>query len=204
MTPPTPRASSSADATRDLVERLSRGDREALGALLERQLPRLRMFVRLQAGPLLRQRESCSDLVQSVCRELLENLGDFEYRGEEQFRHWLYVAALNKIRQHHRYHDAEQRAPARETGDGEARLGELYATLASPSQQAIARETVLRLEQAFDELPDDYREVILLGRVVDLPQEEIAARMGRSVDSVRNLLHRALARVAGLADAGDQ
>jgi RNA polymerase sigma-70 factor (ECF subfamily) len=183
-----------------LLARWSGGDREALDALIARHLPALRVFVRLQVGALLRQRESCSDVVQSVCRELLENLGAFEYRGEEQFRHWLFVAALNKIRQHHRHHAAERRAPAREASDGDARLGELYALVLSPSQHAIARETVARLEAAFDTLPEHYRDVIVLCRVVGLSQEDVAARMGRSVDSVRNLLHRALARVAAVAD----
>jgi RNA polymerase sigma-70 factor (ECF subfamily) len=200
MTSSDPRTPPAADGTRELFRRFSRGERDLLGPLLERHLAALRVFVRLQTGPLLRQRESCSDLVQSVCRELLENAAHFEYRGEDEFKHWLFVAALNKIRQHHRYHAADRRAPAREAEDGDARLGELYASLVSPSQQAIARETVQRLERAFDDLPEDYRDVILLCRVVGLPQETVAQRMGRSVDSVRNLLHRALARLAGLAD----
>lgn len=187
-------------ASRLLVDRASQGDREAIGELLERHLPALRVFVRLQVDPLLRERESCSDLVQSTCRALLENLGAFEYRGEGAFRHWLYTAALNKIRERHRYHGAERRDPAREVADGEARLGELYGSLLTPSRVAMARERVAQLEAAFARLPDDYRDVILLCRIVGLPQDEVAERMGRSVDSVRNLLFRALARVAALAN----
>ena len=30
-----------------------------------------------------------------MCRELLEQRSDFEYRGESQFRGWLFTAALN-------------------------------------------------------------------------------------------------------------
>jgi RNA polymerase sigma-70 factor (ECF subfamily) len=183
-----------------LVGRASEGDRAAIGELLERHLPALRVFVRLQLDPLLRERESCSDLVQSTCRALLENLGAFEYRGEGAFRHWLYTAALNKIRERHRYHAAERRDPRREQHDGDERLGELYGSLLTPSRIAMARERVAQLETAFARLPADYREVILLCRIVGLSQDEVAARMDRSVDAVRNLLHRALARVAALAD----
>lgn len=170
--------------------------------LLARHLPALRVFVRLQAGPWVRMRESCSDLVQSTCRELIEGLDGFEWRGDDQFRHWLFAAALNKIRERDRYHRAERRAPGKEVDDA-ADLGALYGSLLTPSRVAMGRETVERLEAAFDRLPDDYREVILLCRVVGLPQLEVARRMGRSVDSVRNLLLRALARVAALADVGD-
>jgi RNA polymerase sigma-70 factor (ECF subfamily) len=185
--------------TPDVIARASRGDRAAIGELLERNLPALRVYVRLQAGAWLRQHESCSDLVQSTCRELLENLDGFEHRGEEQFRHWLCVAALNKIRQRHRYHRAERRDPAKEA---ELPVEQLYGTLLSPSHVAIGQETIERLEAAFDRLPPDYQEVILLCRVVGLSHDEAARRMGRSIDSVRNLLHRALARIAGLADDG--
>ena len=68
---------------------------------------------------------------------------------------------------------------------------------------ALAVEASLpwqRLEAAFDSLPDDYHEVILLCRIVGLSQNAAAERMGRSVDAVRNLLHRALVRLATLAD----
>lgn len=171
----------------------------AIDDLLRRHLPALRVFVRLQAGERLRHRESCSDLVNSTCRELLERLDRFEYHGEAQFRQWLCTAALNKIRERARHHDAARRDMAREEA-AELPLEELYRTLLTPSRVAIAREAVERLERAFDRLPEEHRQVILLCRVVGLPQDQVAQQMGKSVDAVRNLLHRALARVAGLAD----
>lgn len=187
--------------TRDALRRASQGDRAAIDELLQRHLPALRVFVRLQAGAKLRLRESCSDLVNSTCRELLENLDGFEYQGEAQFRHWLCTAALHKIHERARYHDAARRDVAREADVG-LPVEQLYRTLLTPSRIAVARESIERLERAFDDLPADYREVILLCRVVGLTQDEVALRMGRSVDAVRNLLHRALAHVSWLADDG--
>ena len=54
-------------------------------ALLERLLPDLQRYVKRNVGDLLAAKESSSDLVQSVCRELLERLGSerFEYRGKD-------------------------------------------------------------------------------------------------------------------------
>ena len=74
-----------------LLEDSIGGSGGALDALLERHLPALRVYVRLQAGDFLREQESSSDIVQSVCRELLQDLDAFEYRGEGQFRAWLYM-----------------------------------------------------------------------------------------------------------------
>lgn len=177
-------------------------DRPSIDELLQRHLGALQVFVRLHAGAAVRQRESCSDLVQSTCRELIAGIDRFEFRGEAQFRRWLFAAALNKIRERHRYHTAERRDAAREV-DADAALGPLYASLLTPSRVAMARETVERIERAFDALPEHYREVILLCRLAGLSHEEVAQQTGRTVDAVRNLLFRALSRLAALADLGD-
>lgn len=188
------------DATGPLVGRLTQGDASAIDELLGRHLSSVRVFVRLEMGAQLRQRESSSDIVQAVCLDLLRNLRDFEYRGETQFRHWLCLAARNKVRERNRYFTAERRDGDREVSDGDQALGAVYAMTLTPSRMAMANETVQLFEAAFDRLPEDYREVILLCRVVGCSQQDVAERMGRSVDSVRNLLHRALGRLAESAD----
>jgi RNA polymerase sigma-70 factor (ECF subfamily) len=49
------------------------------------------------------------------------------------------------------------------------------------------------LADALGQLPEDYREVIILRHLEALPFAEVAARMGRSEDSVQKLWVRALA-----------
>ncbi len=184
-------------AVQDLVRRSSVGDREALQALLQRHLPALRTWVRLRAGPLVRAHESNSDIVQSVCRELLEGLSGFEWRGEAAFRAWLFTAGMRKLVERQRHWQAARRDAARDVAVGEgADLAELYGTVLTPSRVAMAREDVARLESAFDALTEEQREVLLLARVAGLSRAEIAAQLGRSEDSVRNLLHRGTARLA--------
>jgi RNA polymerase sigma-70 factor (ECF subfamily) len=184
-----------------LVTHASQGDAEAMDALLERHLPGLRAYVRLHAGPLLRQRESCSDLAQSVCREVLQAMRGFEYRGEAPFCKWLYQKALSKLQMRQRYYLADKRSPARERAladEGGTQLREIYASICSPSQVAIRNEDLALLEATFDQLPDDYRKVISLAHIVGLAHAEIAEEMGRSEIAVRSLLHRALARLGWL------
>ncbi|MFG0315975.1 MAG: sigma-70 family RNA polymerase sigma factor [Planctomycetota bacterium JB042] len=191
-----------------LVSRASRGDPVAVDALLENHLPGLRAFIRLRMGRDLRARESCSDLAQSVCREVLEHIGRFRYRGEAEFRRWLYVEAQRKIANRVQFHRAERRDVQREvrapTEADDRRLGALYRGTLTPSRRLLAKEQVERLEEAFDRLTDDHREVVVLSRIVGLSRAEVAERMGRTEDSVRNLLHRALSKLAGdLADRSD-
>lgn len=197
-----------------LVDAAVAGDASAIEQLLERHLPGLRAYVRLRAGAGLRSRESSSDIVQSVCRDVLENMGRFRYPGEAAFRAWLYATAMRKIADRAEYWRAAMRDPAREvrlspgttsrpSGSDDARLAEVYrASFFSPSQAAIGREALAKLEAAFEKLPEDYREVIVLSRIVGLSRAEIAEKMGRTEASVRNLVSRALAELAEHLEGG--
>jgi RNA polymerase sigma-70 factor (ECF subfamily) len=178
---------------RRLVERASSGDGPSLDQLLLQHLPRLRAFVRLRSNPIVRQHESCSDIVQSVCREVLQATGRFEYRGDGPFRSWLFRTALNKILERTRALTQQKRDVRRETAvESGIDYGGLAGSGPTASQVAAAGELSERMERAFDALPEDYREVIALSRVVGLSHAEIAEQLGRSEGAVRMLLSRAL------------
>jgi RNA polymerase sigma factor (sigma-70 family) len=66
----------------------------------------------------------------------------------------------------------------------------------SPTQQVAGNEFLERLQGAFGALNEREREVVLLSRVVGLSRTEVAEAMGESEGAIRNLLHRALAKLA--------
>src|SRR6188474_2954663 len=114
------------DNLRQLVARATAGDTPSLDALLLRYLPRLRAFVRVHSSQLVRQQESCSDLVQSVCREVLQGAEKFEYRGDGPFRAWMFRTALNKILERTRSMTQQKRDVRREVPiDGDVDYGDL-------------------------------------------------------------------------------
>lgn len=174
----------------------TRGDPVAIEDVLRAYLPRLQQYVRLRIGPQLRAREDTVDIVQSTVRELLEQPA-FEWRGEIEFRAWLFQAALHKILEKQRYHAAGKRNAAREAGDAEhvADDDAVAHDLASPSRIAMAREDLQRLESVIDRLTEPQREVVTLARIVGLPHAVIAARLGKSEVAVRQLLVRAMAAI---------
>ncbi|MEZ5962563.1 MAG: sigma-70 family RNA polymerase sigma factor [Planctomycetota bacterium] len=184
--------------TQQLVAAAQGGDQAASGALLLRYLPALRAFVRLRSDHILRAREAESDLVQTACRQVLQNLDQFEWRDEGSFRHWLFALALNKIRNHRNMALAGKRDLRREVAGthGDRELGDAYATLATPTRQLSSRDEVARIEKAIDSLPEGYREVVILSRVVGLTSAQIGERQGKSEGAVRVQLSRALARLA--------
>jgi RNA polymerase sigma factor (sigma-70 family) len=185
-----------------LLDEIRTGSRPALEQLLERHLPALRAYVRLSTGPALRAQESQSDLVQSVCRELLADLSRFEYRGEPEFRAWMYQAAARKVASKARYWKRDMRDHVRreQYPDDDGSLCVCYATIASPSAIAASKELAERMEKAFEELPENYRRVVLLKRVAGLSTADLAAELGHGEGYTRVLLSRALARLATLLD----
>ncbi len=184
----------------EFLRRSRSGDVAAMHALMQQHLPALRAFVRVRMSPLLRAHESGSDLVQSACLELLRKLDGFEYRGEAPFRAWLYNSVLNTLRDKERALKAQKRDARREVSMQESSsyggLAACYSGVLSPSRQLIAEERVRALEAAFDDLPEDYREVISLSYFVRLSRVQVAVQMERTEASVRNLLVRARAALA--------
>jgi RNA polymerase sigma-70 factor, ECF subfamily len=71
----------------------------------------------------------------------------------------------------------------------------LVAPESTPSQQAVRREQAVILADALQDLPEDYREVIILRQLEGLSFPDVARRMSRTEDSVKNVWLRALARL---------
>lgn len=182
-------------STEVVVRAATRGDEVALGELFERYLPEIRAFVQLHLGAGLAAHESSSDLVQSACREILADLPDFEWRGERAFKQLLFLQARRKLAERGRYHRRAKRDVARELPfDDEIAQGAL--SLLTPSREAMGREEVARCYAAIEQLPEDQRRVLLMCRGLGMSPSEAADELGKSANTVRVTLHRALARFA--------
>lgn len=171
-----------------------------LDTLLEEHLSTLNAYVRLRTGPALGRKESISDLVQSTCREALQRYERVPSLDDLDFRYWLFALAERKIRNKARHWRAERRDRRREVRTmsvaEERELAAAYGRFHSPSHGAVLSDEYERVEHAMRTLPADYREVILLHHLAGLPHRTIAARMDRSEGAVRQLLSKALARLA--------
>lgn len=179
---------------------------ERAQSIVERHMPALRTYVRLNAGPLVRSRESVSDIVHSAVVKLLER-PDVVFRSEAQVRAYLYTAALNKILDKRRYWSRAIRPRADLHDHGSAideRAVRDYNSLRteggrlSPSQIAAHKEDLERLQAAFDQLDDEQRSLISMRNVFDLPIEQIAANLGLTVGRTRLRLSKAMARLSAL------
>lgn len=175
-----------------------------LDALFARHLPALTAFLRHKVGGDLRAREGIEDLAQSACREVLDDLENLQFRGEEAFRSYLFLQATRKVLDRHRYHHRPRRDVGRtDPLPEETRQIEdagIYSPLATPSQCADARERLLRVQQLLHQLPEAQRDAIFLTRIAGLSNAEVAAHSGVSESALRGLVARGLARLSILME----
>lgn len=190
-----------------LVERAAAGDQAAVERLIELHLPSVRAFVRAHMGRQLRVRESSSDIVQSVCRELLQHQERFRYPSEGAFTAWLFTTARRKIANRVRDMERHKRDAGREQAlpdDGVdlAQIGAAYTKFTSPSASVMRREEVERLEAALEQMTPEHREVLTLAHLAGLSRQEIAEQTGSTEEAVRAMLHRAMAKLSLLLEGG--
>ncbi len=203
---PTSYTATMEDGFPTILQRARAGDPKAMEALLAPHLAGLHAFVRMRLTGALARRESTTDIVQSICGDLLEDIAQLRSKDELSFRAWLFRLAAHKLATKAAFHRAAKRDIGREWLGRPVPQEDIlraFSPVASPSQMATAKEELQRIEKAFDALPEDYRLVIAQVCVAGFSYDEVARFMDRTTDSVRQLLHRARARLATLLDRED-
>jgi RNA polymerase sigma-70 factor, ECF subfamily len=179
------------------------GDVGALGRLLEGYRSYLSLLTRLQLGRRLQGKIDADDLVQEAFLTAADRFGQFRGATEAEWVGWLRQILASRLADQVRRHCAtaardvrlERELAAELDASSQALDRGLVAPGSSPSQQAARREQAVLLADALARLPEDYREVIILHNLQDLPFPEVARQMGRTVDSVKNVWLRALGRL---------
>ena len=161
----------------------------------------------MQVDSRLQGKFDTSDVVQQTMMEAWRSASKF--RGSTDAER---IAWLRKILAHVLAHEVRQyRGTYKRDLDREVSIErslarssrQLNAVLTSatttPSQQAVQQEQQVALADMLNELPADYREVIVLRNLEELSHSEVAQRMGRTEGAVRMLWVRALQELRELA-----
>jgi RNA polymerase sigma-70 factor (ECF subfamily) len=193
----------SASPDPELLARARSGDGQAAGQVLEQYRAYLNLLARLQIRRALQGKVDASDVVQETFLEAYRDFAQFRGTTEAELMAWLRrILASNLADQARRFTGARRRDVRLERRladelDESSRVLDrgLAARQSTPSERAAHREQALLLAEALERLPADYREVIILRHLEELRFPEVAQRMGRTLDSVKNLWTRALDRL---------
>ncbi|MDX1967206.1 MAG: sigma-70 family RNA polymerase sigma factor [Planctomycetaceae bacterium] len=157
---------------------------------------RVHMERRLQA------KVDASDLVQQSLLEAHRGFDGFAGDTPQEWLGWLkQIVAHNAADVIKHYRGAEKRDVGKELPlvSPDTGIDQWDLTPAdpspSPSQIAIGLERELILADALEQLPEDYREILILRSLQRLSFDEVANRMGRSRGACQMLWMRAVERL---------
>jgi RNA polymerase sigma-70 factor (ECF subfamily) len=191
---------------RRLLAQARLGDPEARGLLLELYRNYLTLLSRVQIGRRLQGKFDAADAVQETFLRAHDRFGQFRGTSEGEFLQWLRQILASRLAELIRRYSGTrgrdvrlERALTVELDQSSRLLNRaLVAPGSSPSHQAARRELAVVLADALARLPRHYREVIILHNLEDCNFPDVARQMGRTLDSVKNLWVRALARLRRL------
>ncbi len=169
----------------DLVRRFLEGDRAAFGVLAERHEGRVYNLALRMTG----REEDARDATQEAFLTALRKLSSF--RGEAAFTTWLHRVTVNACYDLLR---KRRRSPLLD------RVPDHEPEPPPVPDHADQTDFSIDVQRALLEVPEDFRVVMILHDVQDLPHEQVAAILGVPVGTVKSRLHRgrlALARALG-------
>lgn len=171
------------------IDKLRDGDGEAFDELIGRYSADVYgMLYRLTESP-----EEAADLTQETFLSALTAIKCF--RGEAGLKTWLFRIAINHSRNRFRWWKRRRRDVTvsldAEIGNSETRVFETLSDKGkSPEDSAIETERESALLKALNELPEIFREAIVLCDLEGQSYEEISVSLGVNIGTVKSRIAR--------------
>lgn len=173
----------------EFIERLKIGEAEAFDALVVRYSADIYAVL----YRLTEDAEEAADLTQETFLSALKAIKKF--RGEADLKTWLVRIAINESRNRFRWWTRRRRektvsldAPV---GESETTFGETVSgSGANPEEAILQRERENRLTKALGDLPEIFREAVVLCDIEGLRYEEIAAALEVNIGTVKSRIAR--------------
>jgi RNA polymerase sigma-70 factor (ECF subfamily) len=171
----------------ELVGRARRRDNEAFRLIMQRHNRRLYRIARA----VLRNDGEAEDAVQEAYVRAFTHLAEF--RGDASLATWLSRIVLNEALGRIRRRRGERDLTAVENPMPQADIipFPLAAPSPDPERSVAQRQIQQMLEHAIDDLPDDFRTVLVARIIEDMSVEETASLLGLRPETVKTRLHRA-------------
>jgi len=183
-------------STFGLLERLREGDEDAFRLLFEKYRRRFAVLIHYKLRPELRAQIEVDDLLQEVFLIAAREIDGFNYRSTGSFMAWLARIADHVVIDAVRFQGRQKRHAAEMlrfrslSNPG----GPEPVDSRTPSRLLREKEGVESLLGRLNELPEDYRQVIVMAKIEGLSTQEMSERLKRSPEAVAVLLHRAIQR----------
>lgn len=156
---------------------------------------------------MVQDHEIAEDLTQDVFVRVYQHLSTF--RGESGFSTWIYRLATNLCRDHFRKKSSRQERRTDRLGivssAGNQEIERSHpherTTPIRADDMVIKSEMNACIRKYIDQLPEDYRAVIILSELHDLKNQDIAEIVECSLETVKIRLYRARKRLKETLEA---
>jgi len=171
-----------------LIKGTLAGDQGAFAEIVRRYQRRVAITIRSVIGDL--SQDDIADIAQDIFLLVYKSLGSF--RGDSQFGTYLTRIALR-----HCYRESKRRKRrgslffSIDGASDDRPSDERFASDARTDRGIIAGERKGEVLAALSELPEEFRTVLVLRIVEEMPVEEVAESLGISTGTVKSRLHRA-------------
>ncbi|NKK76728.1 RNA polymerase sigma factor [Rhizobium leguminosarum] len=173
----------------DLVPLAKMGDEPAIRTIVQRHNQRLFRTARA----IIRNDAEAEDVVQAAYIRAFTNLATF--RGEAQLSTWLTRITLNeafgRVRARKNTTGLEEIDMQTTAPGGEVLQFPSSLSATDPETELARSQARHLLENAVDELPDDFRAVFVLRDVEGMSTDEAASYLGIRPETAKTRLHRA-------------
>lgn len=175
-------------AEADLIARAIERDESAIRSIIKSHNRRLYRLAR----SIVRDDGEAEDVLQEAYLRAFASLANF--RGEASLATWLTRIVLNEGLQRVRRRQSTPPLESLPIDAGESRIIPFPLNAnppADPERDMAQRQICQMLEHAIDELPEDFRTVLVARVVEDMSVEETADLLGLRPETVKTRLHRA-------------
>ncbi|MDA2923686.1 sigma-70 family RNA polymerase sigma factor [Acidobacteria bacterium AH-259-L09] len=167
-----------------LLELALQGDTASFGELIERWQQKIYAFICRYVGNV----EEAQDLTQDTFTKAYRNLGRLS--DPARFSSWLYKIALNECRMRFRRRRKLQPVSLQDYQDLSER--NLKADTATPEAELATKESIRLLREAFADLPEEQKAVILMKEYQELKFHEISEILGVPLSTVKSRMYLGL------------
>jgi RNA polymerase sigma-70 factor (ECF subfamily) len=177
----------------DLMELFQAGTVEAFNILVERYSERLMHYLYGFLGDARR----CEDLLQETFLRVYRNR--HSYQRIAKFSTWLYTIAGNLARSEYRKRKRRRMYSIQSVNrDDEEYEMALPDESFSPDRYAESTIQDRYIQEALEQIPDDFREVVVLRDIQQLAYEEIAQITGLPMGTVKSRINRGRTKLQSL------
>jgi len=177
------------DENLELIVAAKNGDKQALSELININAESVHSFIYSIVG----NWQLVEDLAQETFLRMINAIKDYEFRAP--FRSWLFRIAVNLCRDHFRRKKVRNIMSSIIYDSNEEELS-LVDETQNPARDLDSKETIIKIEQAMNSLPESLRLVFVLRDIQEFTYEEIAKTLKWSLGTVKSRLFRARKEIA--------